>query len=42
MLVWVRMKRAATDMHKTIYRVKYDLLYEYLVQELRSPRVAFA
>lgn len=42
MLVWVRMKRAATDMKKTIYRVKHDLLREYLINELRSPNVSFA
>ena len=42
MLVWVSMKRAATDMRKTIYRVKHDLLREYLMKELRSPQVAFA
>jgi len=42
MLVWVCMKRVASNMKKTIYRVKHDLLKEYLVEELRSPRVVFA
>ena len=42
MLVWGCMKRVANRMNKTIYNVKYDLLKDYLVQELRSPRVAFA
>jgi hypothetical protein len=42
MLVWVRMKHVANAMGKTIYRVKHDLMRDYLVQQLRSPAVAFA
>lgn len=42
MLVWICMKRAAATAGKTIYRIKHDLLKNYLLQELRSPSLAFA
>ena len=42
MLTWVYMKRTANKLKKTIYKVKHDLLKDYLVQELRSPRLVFA
>ena len=39
MLVWVRLKKVAIETHRTIYRVKHDLLDEYLRQQLNSPDV---
>lgn len=42
MLTWIYMKRTANKLKKTIYKVKHDLLKDYLTQELRSPRLVFA
>jgi len=42
MLTWVYMKRTASKLKKTIYKVKHDLLKDYLLQELKSPRLVFA
>jgi len=39
-LVWVRLKQVATETQRTIYRVKHDLLSDYLRQQLRSPGVS--
>jgi hypothetical protein len=39
MLVWVRLKKVALETHRTIYRVKHDLLDEYLRQQIKSPGV---
>lgn len=39
MLVWVRLKQVADDTARTVYRVKHDLLDDYLCQQLRSPTV---
>jgi len=38
-LVWVRLKQVAIETQRTIYRVKHDLLDEYLTQQLKSPSV---
>jgi hypothetical protein len=38
-LVWVRLKQVAIETHRTIYRVKHDLLDDYLRQQLKSPGV---
>lgn len=38
-LVWVRLKKVAIETHRTIYRVKHDLLDEYLRQQIKSPGV---
>ena len=38
-LVWVRLKQVAVETHRTIYRVKHDLLDDYLRQQLKSPVV---
>lgn len=40
MLVWVRLKQVAEETQRTIYRVKHDLLDDYLRQQLKSPSVA--
>lgn len=40
MLVWVRLKQVAAETQRTIYRVKHDLLDDYLRQQLKSPTVA--
>jgi hypothetical protein len=39
MLVWVRLKQVAQETQRTIYRVKHDLLSDYLRQQLKSPTV---
>jgi hypothetical protein len=38
-LVWVRLKQVAIETKRTIYRVKHDLLDEYLRQQIKSPDV---
>jgi hypothetical protein len=38
-LVWVRLKQVAIETQRTIYRVKHDLLDDYLTQQLKSPSV---
>ena len=37
---WLTMKVKASELHKTIYQVKADLLTDYLRAELRSPRIS--
>ena len=39
MLVWVRLKQVAVETHRTVYRVKRDLLDDYLRQQLKNPSV---
>jgi hypothetical protein len=36
-LVWVRLKQVAHQTQRTVYRVKHDLLDDYLRDQLRSP-----
>jgi hypothetical protein len=38
-LVWVRLKQVACETQQTVYRVKHNLLSDYLRQQLRSPSV---
>jgi Transposase DDE domain len=38
-LVWVQLKQVAVDTQRTIYRVKHDLLDDYLRQQIKSPTV---
>jgi len=38
-LVWVRLKQVATETQRTIYRVKHDLLTDYLKLQLKSPTI---
>ena len=38
-LVWVCLKQVAVETQRTIYRVKHDLLGDYLRQQLKSPTV---
>jgi hypothetical protein len=38
-LVWVRLKQVAVETQRTIYRVKHDLLDDYLCSQLKSPSV---
>lgn len=38
-LVWVRLKQVALETQRTIYRVKHDLLDDYLRSQLKSPTV---
>ncbi len=41
-LVWVRLKQVAQETRRTIYRVKHDLLSDYLRQQLKLPIVKMA
>jgi len=38
-LVWVRLKQVANQTQKTVYRLKHELLSEYLRQQLKSPAI---
>ncbi len=38
-LVWTRLKKLAMDFGTTMYQLKKNLLKEYLIQELKSPRL---
>jgi hypothetical protein len=38
-LVWIRLKQVASETARTLYQVKYDLLDDYMRQQLRSPTV---
>lgn len=38
-LVWVRLKQVAVESQRTIYRVKHDLLDDYLRSQLKSPTI---
>jgi hypothetical protein len=42
MLVWTRLKELAFQTGKTIYALKYGLLDEYLIQQLKHPSIKFA
>jgi len=37
MLVWVRLKHLAALANQTVYRLKYGLLDDYMIQQLRNP-----
>ena len=39
MLVWNNLKKIATNMGKTIDKLKHQLLSEYLVYELKYPTI---
>lgn len=36
-LVWIRLKQVANETKQTVYRLKHELLSEYLRQQLKSP-----
>jgi hypothetical protein len=38
-LVWIRLKQVAVESARTLYQVKYNLLDDYMRQQLRSPSV---
>jgi len=38
-LVWVRLKQVANETKQTVYRLKHELLSEYLRQQLKSPAI---
>jgi hypothetical protein len=38
-LVWVRLKQVANQTKQTVYRLKHELLSEYLRQQLKSPSI---
>ena len=39
MLVWVRLKQIAYKTGQTVYQIKHGLLDDYLIEQLRNPRV---
>ncbi|KST64502.1 hypothetical protein BC008_17880 [Mastigocoleus testarum BC008] len=40
MLIWVRLKTLAYKTGQTIYKIKHNLLSNYLIEQLRHPKVA--
>ncbi len=38
-LVWIRLKEIANQTEQTIYRLKHELLSDYLRQQLKSPAI---
>ena len=42
LLVWTRLKNLAYQRQTTIYQIKYGLLHDYLVQQLKRPDVKMA
>jgi hypothetical protein len=38
-LVWVRLKQVANQTRQTVYHLKYELLSDYLRQQLKSPAI---
>jgi len=42
MLVWARLKQLAYQTTKTIYALKYGLLDQYLIDQLKHPTIKFA
>ena len=41
-LVWVRLKHLACQTGQTLYKIKHNLLDEYMVQQLKNPTVQMA
>jgi hypothetical protein len=39
MLVWLRLKTLAYQTGQTIYKIKHNLLFNYLIQQLKRPDV---
>jgi len=37
--IWVQLKQVAVETNRTIYRVKHDLLDDYLCQQLKAPTI---
>jgi hypothetical protein len=40
MLVWLRLKDLAYSTGQTVYQLKYGLLSDYLIQQLKRPKIA--
>ena len=38
-LVWVRLKRLATHLDTTVYKLKFGLLDDYMCQQLKHPSI---
>ena len=41
MLVWARLKQVAHLTHHPIYQIKFGLLSDYLIAQLKNPSVSF-
>jgi hypothetical protein len=39
MLVWIRLKNLAYQTGQTVYQIKHNLLYNYLIQQLKCPSI---
>ena len=39
-LVWVRLKQVAQQTEQTVYKLKRDLLSDYMRQQLKSPTIS--
>ena len=42
MLVWLRLKNLAYKTGQTIYKIKHNLLYDYLIEQLKRPAIAMS
>lgn len=42
MLVWLRLKELAYKTGQTVYQLKYGLLSNYLIQQLKRPSIAMS
>lgn len=41
-LVWIRLKQLAYKTGRTLYQIKYNLLEDYMIQQLKNPTVKMA
>ncbi len=42
MLVWLRLKNLAYKTGETVYKIKHNLLSNYLIEQLKRPEVAMS
>ncbi len=42
MLVWLRLKTLANNTDKTIYKIKHNLLDNYLIEQLKRPDITMS
>ena len=41
-LAWVRLKTLTYEIGQTVYQIKYGMLSQYMIEQLRSPSVKMA
>jgi len=39
MLVWAKLKQTAHKTQQTIYQVKYGLISDYMIEQLKNPSI---